>query len=140
MSRPGPNQSVRHIPNPSALLHRHHSLQGLQHGQDKLDSKQQGQLTEEQLKQRYQQFQQNRAAKAAYTYSRANSAPAVSHKRPSVSFAGPSMSPPSSSGSLPGLQGLQGPKAPIRPRSIEKVAGLLSVRAGAYAVEAQVGH
>ncbi|XP_034238417.1 protein piccolo-like [Thrips palmi] len=146
VSRPGPNQSVRHIPNPSALLHRQHSLHGLQHGlqHDKLDSKQQGQLTEQQLKERYQQFQQNRAAKAAYTYSRATSAPAPSPKKPSACFAGVSMSPPSSAGSM------QAPtnnnlvvKTAIRPRSIEKVAGLLSVRAGAmgaYAVEAQVGH
>lgn len=152
-SRPGPNQSVRHIPNPSALLHRQQSH--LQQTQAKLMqetlNKQQGQLTEEQLKERYQQFQQNRAARAAFTYSRVSS-PGSNRHRNTVPSSTPSVAitsiPSSSSGSMSISSTSPSHnnnnlvvKTAIRSRSIEKVAaGLLSVRSGAYAVEAQVGH
>ncbi|KAK3912904.1 Polycomb complex protein BMI-1 [Frankliniella fusca] len=126
-----PNQSVRHIPNPSAL-----SLRQPSSGH--------GKLTEQELKERLQQFQQNRAAKAAFTYSRASNAPARS------GVVGPNASGNNPiTGSSAGLSAVGGSsvgnglgtapptvssnnlsKNAIRPRSIETVAGLLSVRAG----------
>lgn len=130
-----PNQSVRHIPNPSALLHRQQSGGH-------------GKLTEQELKERLQQFQQNqqnRAAKAAFTYSRANHAPVRSGSAgPSGSGSSPSTSSSGVSGTIGGGSAGNGlsptlsstsnnnnlAKNAIRPRSIEKVAGLLSVRAG----------
>ncbi|KAJ1522680.1 hypothetical protein ONE63_001843 [Megalurothrips usitatus] len=122
-SRPGPNQSVRQIPNPSALLHRQKSSLH-QADKDFAVKQQQGQLTEQQLKERYQQFQQNRAAKAAFTYSRAAPAPARAPPIPS------SAAIPAATTSIMSANAAAA-KAAFRPRSIEKVAGLLSVRAGA---------